>query len=89
MSQIIPTGPYFGFTLAELRVELIRYKSARQQSSSRIASASVNGQAFAFGDRKDATIDEWQANLQAALHYLDPSHYPYTAPSDRSAVRFC
>jgi len=84
---IVPTGPYFGFTLAELNVELARYKAARQQAGTRLAGATVNGQTFTFGDRKDGTLDEWQDNLQVALTYLDPDTYNFPVQSDRAVAR--
>lgn len=87
MATTIPTGPYLGFTFAELEEELTRYKNEVKASGTRIVGASVNGQSFQFGNR-EGTLEEWSANLQAALYYLRPDKYPYAAPTDRAAVRF-
>lgn len=86
MAQIVPAGSYFGFTLAELKVELTRYKAARQQSGTRLTGATVNGQNFQFGSR-DGTLADWQTELQAALAYMDPGHYPIPGPGDRAVAR--
>lgn len=86
MSQIIPAGPYFGFTLAELKVELLRYKEAQVQSGSRLIGATVNGQNFQFGAR-EGTLQDWQEDLQTALAYLDPGHYQIPGPGDRAVGR--
>lgn len=86
MSQTVPTGPYLGFTLTELETELTRYKAEVKTSGTRLVGASVNGQSFQFGNR-EGSLDEWSANLQSALNYLNPAKYPYTAPTDRSCAR--
>lgn len=70
MAQTIPSGPYFGFTQAELTAELTRYKQAVRQSGSRLAGASQSGQSYQFGPRGDWTLEEWQVQLQAALAYF-------------------
>lgn len=85
-TQTVPTGPYFGFTLAELNLELLRYKAARKTSFTRLVGSSVNGNSYSFGDRTDGSLDEWQAALQAALNYISPGQY-FSPPTDRSAAR--
>lgn len=85
-AAFIPTGPYRFFTLAMLEVEKARYITARQQAGTRLAGATVNGQTFTFGDRKDGSIEEWGDNLQTALAYLAPDIYQPGA-SDRAVAR--
>lgn len=84
MSQTIPSGPYFGFTLPELRAELIRYKEQVKSSGSRLTGASQNGQSYQFGPRADWNIQEWQENLQAALAWFGQADNP---PGDTAVVR--
>lgn len=87
-AQTVPTGPYFGFTLAELETELTRYKAARQVSGSRLTGSSINGQSYTFGPRGDWSLDEWQNAIQAAFYYLDPGRYPLQAPTNSAVVAF-
>ncbi len=86
MTDTVPTGPYFGFTYAELQQELIRYKAEVRTSGTRLVGATVNGQNFQFGNR-EGSIAEWQTDLQAAMAYLRPDLHD-APPTDRSAVRF-
>lgn len=83
-SSTIPTGPYFGFTKAELLAEQQRYKSAVKKSHSNLSSASVNGQSFTYGGRQDGTLAEWQQDLQAALAYFGQAD----VPAEHAAVSF-
>jgi len=86
MSQAtIPSGPYFGFTLAELQAELVRYKAEVKKVGSRLAGASQNGQSYSFGPRSDMTLAEWQEELQAALAYFGEADEP---PGSNVVVRF-
>ena len=85
-SQAVPFGPYFGFTLTELKTELTRYKTARKQAFSRLTGSSIAGQTFQFGSRVDGTIDEWQNDLQVALYWLDPGLYPFPPPTNSAAL---
>lgn len=86
MLDLVPSGPYFGFSYAELLAELARYKSEVTTSGTRLVGATVNGQNFQFGNR-EGSLAEWSADLQAAMYSLRPDlHEP--PPSDRSAVRF-
>lgn len=93
--QVVPTGPYFGFTLnsgtnggSNLEDEMTRYMAARRQSGTRLIGAGINSQSFQFGPRSDWTLDEWQQQLQAAFYYLDPGRFPLTPPTDTAAVAF-
>lgn len=84
-AQTIPTGPYFGFTLVELRAELARYKEEVKSSGNRLAGSSQNGQSYTFGPRADLSLAEWQTELQAALAYFGAADEP---PSSDVVVRF-
>lgn len=92
-AQVVPTGPYFGFTLttgtnsgANLEDELTRYQAARIQSGSRLLGANVNGESYQFGPRGDWTLEEWQMQLQAAFYYLDPGRYPMQPPTNAAVA---
>lgn len=85
MSLTIPSGPYFGFTRAELDAELVRYKAAVKQAGSRLAGASQSGQSYQFGPRSDWNLAEWQEQLQAALAYFGAADEP---PGSDVVVRF-
>ncbi len=87
-TQSVPTGPYFGFTLAEMETELTRYKEARKLANSNLRGSTVNGQSYNFGERIDGNIDEWQTAIQAALYYLDPGRFPFQAPTNAAVVAF-
>ena len=84
MSQTIPGGIYFGFTKAELRLELTRYKDAVKTSGSNLAGAQQNGQSYSFGPRQDMSLAEWQIALQDALAYFGEAE---DAPSPNVVVR--
>lgn len=86
MADTIPTGIYFGFTKAELKTELERYKAAVKTSGSELAAAQQNGQSYSFGPRQDMSLGEWQIELQAALAYFDEACYP---PGSDVVVRLC
>lgn len=83
-SNRVISGPYLGFTKAELLVELDRYKAAAKTAGSRLIGASVNGQSFSYGPRGDWSLQQWSRQLQKALAMVDPS---YTAPSNTMVVR--
>lgn len=85
-SQTVPFGPYFGFTLSELKAELDRYKSARKLAFSKLTGSSIVGQTYSFGARIDGNIDEWQNDIQVALYWLDPGLYPFPPPTNASAI---
>lgn len=87
-AEVVPSGPYFAFTLSELNDELTRYKAARVQSGSPLLNASVNGQSYGFGPRRDWTIDEWQVQLQAAFYFLNPGLFPMAAPTNAAVAAF-
>lgn len=85
MPDTIPTGPYFGFTKAELDAELIRYKAAVKSAGSPLQGSSVNGQSFTFGPRRDMSLSEWQHALQSALAWFGAAEEP---PTNQTAGSF-
>lgn len=88
MSQFtarVLSGPYAGFTRAEMQAEFARYKAQLTSSGSALLGASVNGQSLSFGPRRDWSLNEWSRQVQAALAQVDPS---FCAPSSTIRVRF-
>lgn len=84
-SNKVISGPYFGFTRAEMRTEYDRYKAALQKSGSRLTGAAINGQSFTYGPRNDWSLTQWAKELQSALAQVDPEFCP---PSGAIATRF-
>jgi hypothetical protein len=68
----VQSGPYAGFTKAEMDTEWARYKTQLTQSGSRLMGASVNGNSYQFGPR-------------SALSQVSPD---FIAPSGTIAIRF-
>jgi len=87
--EVVPAGPYFGFTRAEMLTELARYKAARITSGSRLVQSTVNGQSYTFGPRGDWSLDEWQMAIQQALAYIDPGQFPFSAPTNSAIIAPC
>jgi hypothetical protein len=79
------SGPYAGFTRAEMQAEFSRYKTALTSSGSALAGASISGQSVSFGPRRDWSLAEWGRQVQTALAQVDPS---FCSPSQTIAVRF-
>jgi hypothetical protein len=84
-SNRVLSGPYSGFTRAEMQAEWERYKAQLQQSSSRLQGSSVNGQSFQFGPRADMSLTTWGRQIRRALSQVDPS---WCGPQTSIAVRF-
>lgn len=84
-SNKVISGPYFGFTRAEMRAEYDRYKEAMQKSGSRLSGAAISGQSFTYGPRGDWSLTTWARELQAALAQVDPD---FCTPSSTIAARF-
>lgn len=84
MPLTIPNGHYFGFSKAELQAELLRYKDEVRKASSALGGASLNGQSFTFGPRRDLSLAEWQLALQDALAYFGAAE---AIPGDTEVVR--
>lgn len=88
--QVVPAGPYFGFTLAQLETELTAVVTARQNLSGSVIGASIAGQNFQFAgiDQQRAELERRQVDLQAAFAYLDPGRFPIAPPSNVAVVAF-
>lgn len=78
-------GPYLGFTLAQMEVELARYQAEMQKSGSRLIGAQITGESFQFGPRSDWSLPEWAKQIQFALAQVSPE---YIAPSSRIVFQF-
>lgn len=85
-SEVVPTGPYFGFTRKEMLAELERYKKARKRSGSNLLSSNINGQSFTFGPRQDWSLDEWQIAIQCSLYYISPGEFPFPPPANSALL---
>ncbi len=70
----VPVRPYLGFSLAEMQAELARYKAAMQAITpgpGNIVSASANGSSFTYGPNGSWSLEQWGAEIQAALAFVD------------------
>ncbi len=85
ISSRVQTGLYAGFTRAEMLVIFENYKAAAADIGSDLLGASVNGNSFQFGPRKDLSLAEWSRQIQFALSQVDPD---FCAPQNSIAVRF-
>jgi len=89
--EVVPAGPYFGFTRAEMLTELARYKAARANPGSRLVQSTVNGQSYTFSSNADwlSYMNDWQLNIQAAMAYIDPGQFPFSAPTNSAIIAPC
>lgn len=85
-TSTVRSGPYFGFTKAEMLVELDRYKAAVKTTGSSVQGGTVNGQSVTYGPRRDWSIDQWGVNIRNALAEVDPDNYD--RPSGNIVTRF-
>lgn len=81
----VQSGPYAGFTLTEMETEWARYKTALQESGSRLIGAQVQGESFQFGPRSDWSLQEWGKQVRFALAQVSPD---FIAPKQKIFVRF-
>ena len=95
-TQVVPAGPYFGYTLSSgtnngcnLEDALTQLLQDRKNLNASLLGSSVNGQTFQFAsiEQQRAEMDRRQQDLQAAFAYLDPGRFPF-APTDRAVVAF-
>jgi hypothetical protein len=82
---VVQSGPYSGFTKAEMEAEWERYKVQLTRAGSRLVGSSVNGQSFQFGPRSDMSLTTWGRAIRKALSEVSPD---FIAPSSQIAVRF-
>jgi len=83
----VQAGTYWGFTLAEMQAEQARCKAAIQATThgaQNVIGASVNGKSFSYGPNGTWTISQWQAEIQAAMSWVDDT-VP-DVPSETMAV---
>lgn len=76
---------YFGFTKAEMLAVYANYKAALSDVGSDLLGASVNGNSFQFGPRKDLSLVEWGKQIQFALAQVDAD---FCSPQHAIAVNF-
>lgn len=88
-SQVVTSGVYRFFTLAQLNQERLRYIGEVQKSNTQLTGASINGQSFQFqvGGR-ELTLEQWGDALAAAYVMLGVTDYGFPT-SNRSGIRFC
>lgn len=70
----VPVMPYLGFSLAEMQAELARYKATLQAltpGAGNIVSASANGSSFTYGPNGTWSLQEWGAEIQSAMAWVD------------------
>lgn len=84
-SNRVLSGPYAGFTRAEMVTEWERYKAELIKSGSRLQGATVNGQNFQFGPRADMNLSAWGRAVRRAMSQVDPS---WIGPQTTMMVRF-
>lgn len=85
LSNRVLSGPYAGFTQAEMLTEWARYKAQLQQAGSRLQGATVNGQNVQFGPRSDMSLTSWGIAVRRALAQVDPD---WIAPTSSISIRF-
>lgn len=81
----VQSGPYAGFSLAEMETEFERYKAALKESGSRLVGAQVQGESFQFGPRSDWSLAQWGKAVRFALAQVSPD---FIAPKQTILVRF-
>lgn len=88
MAEIVPAGPYFGFTYDELVTELGSLVAQRKQTSALIASYLNNGSFQREGSETQLRrISASLQQVQEALHYMRPDLYA-AAPAMSARVTF-
>lgn len=84
----VPVRPYLGFSLSEMQAELARYKAAMQAITpgpGNIVSASANGSSFTYGPNGSWSLEQWGAEIQAAMSFVDDS---FISEDQETRVRF-
>lgn len=80
MGTTVTIGMYWGFTQAELDIEVTKYKTAVKQATAnyevsgggRVVSSSMEGQSFTFSFPMGiSSFDHWRMELQNAQSDLD------------------
>jgi hypothetical protein len=81
----VQTGPYTGFTRAEMLVEFDRYKEKLTGSGSTLRGYSGGTKSIQLGPRLDWSLAEWSKQIRFALSQVSPD---FIAPSQNIGVRF-
>jgi hypothetical protein len=88
MAEIVPAGPYLGFSYAQLLTELESLGAQRRQTSALIASYLNNGSFQREGSETQLRrITQSMQQVHEAMRYLRPDLWA-AAPSSRSSVTF-
>lgn len=88
MAEIVPAGPYLGFSFAQLETELASLNAQKRQISALIASYLNNGSFQREGSETQLRrINQSMQEVHEALRYMRPDLYA-SAPSSRSSVTF-
>jgi hypothetical protein len=86
--QIVQSGIYRFFTLAQLNQEKLRYIAEVQKSNTQLTGASINGQSFQFQvNGREMTLEGWGDALAAAYVSLNITDYGLPT-SNRSTISF-
>lgn len=87
-AQVVQSGLYRFFTLAQLNQERLRYIAEVQKSNTQLTGASINGQSFQFNVAgREITLEQWGDALAAAYVSLGVDDYGFPTPT-RSRLRF-
>lgn len=87
-AQVVQSGIYRFFTLAQLNQERLRYIAEVQKSNTQLTGASINGQSFQFNVAgREITLEQWADALAAAYVSLGVDDYGVPTPT-RSRLRF-
>jgi hypothetical protein len=88
MAEIVPAGPYFGFTYDELQTELASLVAQRKQTSALIASYLNNGSFQREGSETQLRrISASMQQVHEALQWMRPDLYS-GAPRQSTRVGF-
>lgn len=86
---VYPTFPFLGQTQAQIEA-LLTETMQRRNSLQGLVSSSINGDSFTHesSSAELRTLDRRLMEIQAALHYLDPTTYPLDAPAQSTRIDF-
>ena len=88
MAEIVPAGPYFGFTYDDLTTELASLVAQRKQTSALIASYLNNGSFQREGSETQLRrISQSLQQVHEALHYMRPDLFA-PAPAQSARISF-
>lgn len=85
---MVPVRPYIGYSLAKMQAELAKYHAAMEAMTpgpNNIVSASANGSSFTYGPNGVWSLEQWGAEIQAAMSFVDDS---FISEDQETRVRF-